>query len=101
MSSEIEDIGIETLSNKELEDIASNVEEKIITHIQNHDLGQLLTDYNIIVNLSQNLDNILTLALDFDISGGLTSSQLENLQEELFENGQKALKEELKCLKNS
>ncbi len=101
MLSEIEDIGIETLSNKELEDIASNVEEKIITYIQNHDLGKFLTDYNIIINLSQNPDNILTLALDFDISGGLTSSQLENLQEELFENGQKALKEELKCLKNS
>ncbi len=101
MSSEIEDIGIETLSNEELEKIASNVEEKIITHIQNHDFGQLLTDYSIIINLSQNPDNILTLALDFDIAGGLTSSQLENLQEELFENGQKALKEELKCLKNS
>ena len=101
MLSEIEDIGIETLSNKELEDIASNVEEKIITHIQNHDLGKFLTDYSIIINLSQNPDNILTLALDFDISGGLTSSQLKNLQEELFENGQKALKEELKCLKNS
>jgi len=54
-----------------------------------------------VVNLSQNPDNILTLALDFDIAGGLTSSQLEILHEELFECGQKALKEELKCLKNS
>jgi len=101
MSSEIEDIGIGTLSNEDLEETASNVEEKIIAYIQNHDFGQLLTDYSIMVNLSQNPDNILTLALDFDISGGLTSSQLENLQKELFEHGQKALKEELKCLKNS
>ena len=101
MSSEIEDIGIKALSDEELEEIAFNVEEKILIFIQNHTSGELLTDYSIIVNLSQTPDNILTLTLDLDIAGGLSSSQLESLQEELFEYGQKILKEELKCLKNS
>ena len=95
MSSEIEDIGIKALSGEELEEIAFNVEEKILIFIQDHTSGQLLTDYSIIVNLSQTPDKILTLTLD------LSSSQLESLQEELFEYGQKILKEELKCLKNS
>jgi hypothetical protein len=101
MSSEIEDIGLKALSDEELEELAFNVEEKILVFIQNHANGQLLTDYSIIVNLSQSPDNILTLTLDFDIAGGLSSSQLEKLQEELFEYGQTSLKEELKCLKNS
>ena len=101
MSSEIEDIGIKALSGEELEEIAFNVEEKILIFIQDHSSGQLLTDYSIIVNLSQTPDKILTLTLDLDIAGGLSSSQLECLQEELFEYGQKILKEELKCLKNS
>ena len=101
MSSEIEDIGIKALSGEELEEIAFNVEEKILIFIQDHTSGQLLTDYSIIVNLSQTPDKILTLTLDLDIAGGLSSSQLESLQEELFEYGQKILKEELKCLKNS
>ncbi len=101
MSSEIEDIGIKALTDEELEEIAFNVEEKILNFIQNHTSGQLLTDYSIIVNLSQTPDNILTLALDLDIAGGLSSSQLESLQQELFEYGQITLKEELKCLKNS
>ena len=101
MTSEIEDIGIETLTDEELEEIASNVEEKLISFIQEHSFGKFLTDYSFIVNLSQDSDNLLTLTLDFDISGGLSSSQLESLQEELFKYGQDALKEELICLKNS
>ena len=101
MSSEIEDIGIKSLTDEELEEIAFNVEEKILIFIQKHESGHLLTDYSIIVNLSQTPDNILTLALDLEIAGGLSSSQLESLQQELFEYGQKTLKEELKCLKNS
>ena len=101
MSSEIEDIGIKNLSDEELEELASKVEDKIITFIQSHPHGSLLTDYSIILNLSQNTENILTLALDLEIAGGLSSSQLESMQEELFEFGQISLKEELECLKNS
>ena len=49
MSSEIEDIGIKTLTDEELEEIAFIVEEKILNYIQNHTSRQLLTDYSIIV----------------------------------------------------
>ena len=101
MSSEVENIGIDFLNDEQIEELAASIEDKIHTYIQAHTHWQLLTDFNILVNLNQNKDKVLTLVLDCEISGGLTSSQLENFQIEIFEYGQKALKDELECMKNS
>ena len=101
MSFEVEDIGIDFLTDEQLEELASKMEDKMYSFIQNHQFWQLLTDFNILVNLNQNKEKLLTLVLDCEISGGLTSSQLEDFQTEIFEYGQLSLKEELKCMKNS
>ncbi|MHA1198866.1 MAG: hypothetical protein ACTSQF_05890 [Candidatus Heimdallarchaeaceae archaeon] len=101
MSFEIEDIGIDFLEDEQLEELASLIEDKVQTYIQTHQFWQLLTDFNILVNLNQNKDKLLTLVLDCEISGSLTSSQLEGFQSEISEYGQVSLKEELKCMKNS
>lgn len=101
MSSEIEEIGIIELSDEQLEEIASLIESKIYSYIEQHSHWQLLTDFGITINLTQGSDKLLTLILDFDMAGSLTSDQLEKFQEELFEYGQIILKEEIECLKNS
>ena len=89
------------LSDEQIEELASSIEDKLHNFIQAHQHWPLLTDFNILVNLNQNKDKVLTLVLDCEISGGLTSSQLEDFQSEMFEYGQKALKDELECMKNS
>ncbi len=101
MSSEIIDLGIGPLTDIQLEELASIVEEKLNGYIQKHSHWQLLTDFNFIVNLSQDSDNLITLSLEFDMSGGLTTQEFERFQEELNELGQEIIKEELICLKNS
>lgn len=101
MSSEIENIGVDFLNEEQLEELASSIEDKIQTYIQAHQFWRLLTDFNILVNLNQNKDKVLTLVLDCEISGGLSASQLEEFQTEIFEYGQKTMKDELKCMKNS
>jgi len=101
MSSDIINLGIGPLTDNQLEELVSTVEEKINGHIQKHSHWQLLTDFNFIVNLSQSSDNLITLTLDFDMSGGLTTQELEKFQKELNEFGQEIIKEELICLKNS
>ncbi|MCK5141119.1 MAG: hypothetical protein KAQ70_02910 [Candidatus Heimdallarchaeota archaeon] len=101
MASDIIDIGLTSLSDDELEEIVSIVETKIDLFLQNHKSWKLLTDFGIIVSLSQASDNVLTLILDFDISGGLSSLQLDELQQEVNEHAQDVLKEELLCRKNS
>ncbi|MBY9001635.1 MAG: hypothetical protein KGD64_12015 [Candidatus Heimdallarchaeota archaeon] len=101
MSSGIIDIGLETLSDDELEEIITGLETKIDLYLQKNNQWKLLTDFGIIVSLSQTADNILTLILDFDMSGGLSSLQLDELQEDVYEYAQEVLKEELICRKNS
>jgi hypothetical protein len=101
MSSDITDIGLKSLSDDELEEIILIVDKKIELFLQNHKSWKLLTDFGVIVSLSQDSDNVLTLILDFDISGGLSSLHLDELQQEVYEYAQEALKEELLCRKNS
>jgi hypothetical protein len=101
MSSEIETIGIGHLSNDDLEEIASKVEEKILQYLKKHRNWKLLTDFNIIIKLSQDINNLLTSILDFEIIGELTSEQSEKLHEELLFVGRESLREELLCRKNS
>jgi len=101
MPSEIENIGVDFLDEEQLERLAISIEDKLHTFIQAHQFWQLLTDFNILVNLNQNKDKLLTLVLDCEIAGGLNSSQLEDFQAEIFEYGQKTMKDELKCMKNS
>lgn len=101
MSSNIIDLGIGPLTDDQLEGLVSTVEEKLNGHIQKHSHWQLLTDFNFIVNLAQDSDNLITLILEFDMSGGLTIQEFEEFQEELNELGQEIIKEELMCLKNS
>ncbi|MHA1201289.1 MAG: hypothetical protein ACTSQ4_02055 [Candidatus Heimdallarchaeaceae archaeon] len=101
MSSDITDIGLKSLSDDELEEIILIVDEKIELFLQNHKSWKLLTDFGVVVSLSQDSDNVLTLILDFDISGGLSSLHLDDLQQEVYEYAQEVLKEELLCRKNS
>ena len=101
MVTDITDIGLKALSEDELEEIVSIVDTKMELFLQNHKSWKLLTDFGIIVSLSQSSDNVLTLILDFDISGGLSSLQLDELQQEINEYAQGVLKEELFCRKNS
>lgn len=101
MVTDITDIGLKALSEDELEEIVSIVDTKMELFLQNHKSWKLLTDFGIIVSLSQSSDNVLTLILDFDISGGLSSLQLDELQQEINEYAQGVLKEELLCRKNS
>lgn len=101
MASDITEIGLKSLSDEELEEIITIVETKIDLFLQNHKFWKLLTDFGIVVNLSQSSDNILTIILDFDISGGLSTLQLDEIQQEVYEYAQDVLKEELLCRKNS
>lgn len=101
MSSSFEEIGIKMFTDDELEEIADSLELKIDSYLHEHKFWKLLTDFGIIVSLIQSSDKILTLTLDFDMAGGLSSSQLDALQEEIYEYAQKLLKEELLCRKNS
>ncbi len=101
MGSDITDIGLKSLSNDELEEIVSIVDNKIELFLQNHKFWKLLTDFGVIISLSQDSYNVLTLILDFDISGGLSSLHLDELQQEVYEYAQEVLKEELLCRKNS
>jgi len=54
-----------------------------------------------VVILSQAPDNLLTLTLDFDISGEFSKQELEGFQKDLYSFAQGTLKEELLCRKNS
>lgn len=101
MSSEIIEIGIETLTDDELEELVSLVEEKIHTQFEQSQFWNLVSDFDILVNLTQTSDNLLTMTLDFEISGELTDEQLDSLQKELSDSGYENLKEELICRKNS
>jgi hypothetical protein len=101
MSFEIENIGIDFLTDEQLEKLATSIENKVYSYIQAHHYWGLLTDFNFLVNLNQNKDKLLTLILDCEISGGLTDSQLEVFQSEIFEYSQTALKDELECMNNS
>jgi len=101
MSTDIEDIGIESLTDEELEELVTVVEEKIYSHFEKSNLWELVTDFDILVSLNQSADKLLTLTLDFDISGEFTEKQLVDIQEELSNYGQECLKEELICRKNS
>ena len=101
MASDIINIGLTSLSDDELEEIVSIVDTKIDLFLQNHKSWRLLTDFGITVSLSQSSNNVLTLILDFDMSGGLSSLQLDELQQEVNEYAQNVLKEELLCRKNS
>ena len=101
MVTDITDIGLRALSDDELEEIISIVDRKIELFLQNHKSWKLLTDFGIVLSLSQSSNNVLTLLLDFDISGGLSSLQLDELQQEVNEYAQDVLKEELLCRKKS
>ncbi len=101
MSFEIEDIGIGFLTDEQLEDLASSLENKVYSFIQQHKYWQLLADFSIIIDLNQDTNKILTLVLDSEISGGLTTQQLEEFQSEIFKYSQSALKEELEWMKSS
>ena len=101
MSSDIVNIGLRKFSDEELEEIASLIETKIDVYLHEHEFWKLLTDFGFIVNLTQSSDNVLTLILDFDMAGGMPSSQLSSLQEEIYDYAQEILEEELICRKNS
>ncbi|MHA2358242.1 MAG: hypothetical protein ACXABK_05695 [Candidatus Heimdallarchaeaceae archaeon] len=101
MSSEIIDIGLEALNDDELEELADMLEEKIHVHIKESSYWELLRDFNTIVILSQAPDNLLTLTLDFDISGEFSKNEFEKFQKDLNSFAQDTLKEELICRKNS
>lgn len=101
MSDDIIDIGIGELTEEELEELAFKVEEEIEDFLKKHKLWKLLTDYSIIVSLSQNADKILTMSVDIDMAGGLTPPQFDELNVELTNLAQDFLKEELLRWKNS
>jgi hypothetical protein len=101
MPTDIEDIGIETLTDDELEELATIVEERVYSNFEKSRFWDLIAEFNILVSLNQSSDNLLTLTLDFDISGELTEKQFIDIQEELNIFGQECLKEELLCRKNS
>ena len=101
METEIIDIGLNKLTELELEELASLIEDKILSHLKKSTHWRLLTDYSIIVSLEQFSDNLLTLTIDSDISGNITSEELTKLQEEVYDYAQNILKEELLCQKNS
>ena len=101
MSTDIIDIGLESLSDDELENLVTFVEEKILLHFEESQFWKFVTYFDILVSLEQSSNNLLTLTLDFEISGELTDEQLTNLQEELSNHGYESLKEELICRKNS
>ena len=101
MTTDIIDIGLKSLTDDELEELATLVEEKIYSQFEKSRFWELVTDFDILVGLIQSSNNLLTLTLDFDISGELTEKQLADLQEELSNSGNENLKEELICRKNS
>ncbi len=101
MTTDIIDIGLKSLTDDELEELATLVEEKIYSQFEKSRFWELVTDFDILVGLTQSSNNLLTLTLDFDISGELTEKQLADLQEELSNSGNENLKEELICRKNS
>ena len=101
MSTDIIDIGLKSLTDDELEELATFVEEKIYSQFEKFQFWELVTDFDILVGLIQSSNNLLTLTLDFDISGELTEKQLASLQGELSNFGNESLKEELICRKNS
>lgn len=101
METDVIDIGLNKLTDLELEELASLLEEKILSYLRNSAHWKLLTDYNIIISLSQSPDNLLTLTINFDIAGSITSEELTKLQEEVFCYAQDILEEELLCQKNS
>jgi hypothetical protein len=101
METDVIDIGLNKLTDLELEELAILLEDKLLSHLRNSSHWKFLTDYNIIIGLTQSSDNLLTLTIDTDISGNITSEELEKLQEEIFNRAQDILKEELLCQKNS
>ena len=101
METDAIDIGLGKLTELELEELATLLEDKILSHLRKSSHWKFLTDYNIIISLSQSSDNLLTLTIDTDIAGNITSNELTKLQEETFNYAQDILKEELLCQKNS
>ncbi|NPD87357.1 MAG: hypothetical protein HGN29_01455 [Asgard group archaeon] len=101
MTTDIIDVGLKSLTDDELEELATFVEEKIYSQFEKSPVWELVTDFDILVGLIQSSNNLLTLTLDFDISGELTEEQLDDLQKELSNYGNENLKEELICRKNS
>ena len=101
METDVIDIGLKKLTDLELEELASLLEDKVLSHLRKSAYWRFLTDYNIIIGLTQSSDNLLTLTIDTDITGNITLEELTKLQEEIFSYAQDILKEELLCQKNS
>ncbi|MFW9851805.1 MAG: hypothetical protein ACFFDS_02595 [Candidatus Thorarchaeota archaeon] len=101
METDVIDIGLSKLTELELEKLATLLEEKILSYLTKSSHWKFLTDYNIIISLTQSSDNLLTLTIDTDIAGNITSEELTKLQEKIFNYAQDILKEELSCQKNS
>ena len=101
MSTDITNIGIGSLTEEELEELALLVEDHLLSFLDQSSFSHILTDYSIIVSLSQSSNNLLTLTLDFSTAGAFSPQKLKDLHEELYILAQNTLKEALLCRKNS
>ncbi|MBA7523231.1 hypothetical protein ES705_15354 [subsurface metagenome] len=101
MTSDIVDIGIGQLDDEQLEELAIKIETQLHKDLRKHPQWALLSDFSILIKLSQDKDNILTLDLEYNTTGALTSFQHEQIHENLSIQAEEILKEALICLKNS
>ena len=101
MPSEIINIGIGQLDDKQLEELATKMETQLHKYLEKHPQWDLLSDFSILIKLSQDEDNVLTLDLEYTSTGALTSSQHKQIHENLAIQAEEILKEALICLKNS
>ena len=95
------DIGLGPLSDDELEELATFLENKLYEYLESHSYLALFQDFLVLIGLSQSNDNVLTLTLDFDTAGSLSSKEQIKLHQELAQIAEKILKDELICRKKS
>ncbi len=101
MTSDIVDLGIGQLDDEQLEELAIKIETQLHKYLRKHSQWALLSDFSILIKLSQDKDNVLTLELEYNTTGALTSFQHEQIHENLSIQAEEILKEALICLKNS
>ena len=101
MTSNIIDIGIGQLDDIQLEELATKIETHLHKYLKKHPQWDLLSDFSILIKLSQDEDTVLTLDLEYNTAGVLTSIQHEQIHENLSIQAEEILKEALICLKNS
>lgn len=95
MDNDITEIGLDELSDAELEEIASSLQSHLLEYLEDSPEWSLFTGFHIVISLTY--DEILTFTLDIETPNTLTAEQTSKVHSELQTLAEQYLKDELLC----